>query len=375
MPLVRIELCDFKSYRGHQIIGPFKNFTSIIGPNGAGKSNLMDAISFVLGVKSAQLRSSQLRDLVYRGRRLARDNGDGVSQPDQEDEDEDEGEGEGTAKKAWVLAVFEDDKKKEWLFQRTISTTGASEYKLNKRTVTYTTYNEALIKHNILVKAKNFLVFQGDVEAVASQSAKELTRLVEQISGSLELAAEYEKSKTEQDRATENATHNFTKRRAIAGEIKQYKEQKGEAERFEALCQERDDLILRRLLCKLFHIEENLEKNAEEITTLGTSIAGLREEKEARDEELDEARTDQAKARTSVSKAEKKIKKAEKALEDKRPELMTIEASIAHSTRKMNNAQQLREQVSKEVEKQATKLRGYQTDLQTVQKAADEAQG
>lgn len=138
MPLVRIELCDFKSYRcvrchtchillklltnrGHQIIGPFKNFTSIIGPNGAGKSNLMDAISFVLGVKSAQLRSSQLRDLVYRGRRLARDNGEGTSQPDEEDEEEDEGggEGEGTAKKAWVLAVFEDDKKKEWLFQRT----------------------------------------------------------------------------------------------------------------------------------------------------------------------------------------------------------------------------------------------------------------
>ena len=49
-----------------------------------------------------------------------------------------------------------------------ISMTGASEYKLNKRTVTYTTYNEALIKHNILVKAKNVLVFQGDVEAAAA---------------------------------------------------------------------------------------------------------------------------------------------------------------------------------------------------------------
>ena len=55
--------------RGHQIIGPFKNFTSIIGLNGAGKFDLMDAISFVLGVKSAQLRSSQLRDILYRGRR------------------------------------------------------------------------------------------------------------------------------------------------------------------------------------------------------------------------------------------------------------------------------------------------------------------
>ena len=54
--LSRIELENFKSYKGKQIIGPFKKFTSIIGPNGSGKSNLMDAISFVLGVQSAQLR-------------------------------------------------------------------------------------------------------------------------------------------------------------------------------------------------------------------------------------------------------------------------------------------------------------------------------
>src|ERR1700753_3398981 len=97
--------------RGHQTIGPFRNFTSIIGPNGAGKSNLMDAISFVLGVKSAQLRSSQLKDLVYRGSKLA-------APPDEPSEqiDEDE-EPESSAKRAWVLAVFRD--REEWLFQRT----------------------------------------------------------------------------------------------------------------------------------------------------------------------------------------------------------------------------------------------------------------
>ena len=49
-----------------------------------------------------------------------------------------------------------------------ISTTGASESKLNNRVVTYAAYNDALVKHNILVKAKNFLVFQGDVEAIAA---------------------------------------------------------------------------------------------------------------------------------------------------------------------------------------------------------------
>lgn len=118
MPLIRIELCDFKSYRSHHVIGPFTPFTSIIGPNGAGKSNLMDAISFVLGIKSAQLRSSQLKDLVYRGRRLEKDDADQSGTIDEEEEEED-ASGEGDAKKAWVLAVYEDAEKKEWHFQRT----------------------------------------------------------------------------------------------------------------------------------------------------------------------------------------------------------------------------------------------------------------
>ena len=64
--LVQLELDNFKSYAGQQTIGPFDNFTCIIGPNGAGKSNMMDAISFVLGVQSTHLRSSHLRELIFR---------------------------------------------------------------------------------------------------------------------------------------------------------------------------------------------------------------------------------------------------------------------------------------------------------------------
>lgn len=336
--------------RGHQTIGPFKNFTSIIGPNGAGKSNLMDAISFVLGVKSAQLRSSQLKDLVYRGRRLGKIDEDGSMVQDEE-EDDNEQDGDGSAKKAWVLAVFLDTDGKEWKFQRTcvdipvcrvnkltalfrISTTGASEYKLNNKVVTYSAYNAALVSHNILVKAKNFLVFQGDVEAVASQSPRELSRLIEQISGSLELTGEYEKAKEAQDRATENATFNFNKRRGIAGEIKQYKEQKGEAERFEALVEKRvcsfcyfsvllcvadrilkDHLILQRILFKLFHIEEAITSNSETIVKKNKDLKGLRDEQRSHDKALEEARADQAKARGAVMHKEKAIKKAEKILD------------------------------------------------------------
>ncbi|KAG1840638.1 hypothetical protein F4604DRAFT_1832337 [Suillus subluteus] len=376
MPLIRIEVSDFKSYRGHQVIGPFKNFTSVIGPNGAGKSNLMDAISFVLGVKSAQLRSSQLKDLVYRGRRLAKGPLDGSeTTQDQGDDDnsDGDGDGEGTAKKAWVLAVFQDEKRKEWLFQRTISTTGASEYRLNNKVVTYSAYNTALTSHNILVKAKNFLVFQGDVEAVASQSPRELSRLIEQISGSLELAPEYEKAKEAQERATENATFNFTKRRGIAGEIKQYKEQKGEAERFESLCDQKDDLILKRILYKLFHIEEALEANARDIQTKSKALAGLRAEHGEHEKALEDVRAEQARARTAVVREEKKVKKAEKALEAKEPELVEVDAQIKHSSRKLQNSLKIEEQVDNDAERQQAKLHSLRRDLSNARQAADEA--
>ena len=64
--LLKLELENFKSYNGKQTIGPFDRFTAVIGPNGSGKSNLMDAISFVLGVNSGALRSANLGELVYR---------------------------------------------------------------------------------------------------------------------------------------------------------------------------------------------------------------------------------------------------------------------------------------------------------------------
>ena len=35
--LIQLEVENFKSYKGFQVIGPFDPFTCIIGPNGSGK--------------------------------------------------------------------------------------------------------------------------------------------------------------------------------------------------------------------------------------------------------------------------------------------------------------------------------------------------
>ena len=144
--VVRLEVENFKSYRGFQNIGPFKNFTAVVGPNGSGKSNLMDAISFVLGVKTAQLRGS-LKELLY-------SNSAGQSADDR-------------PRKGSVKLVYAGTDGEETHFSRAIAPSSSSadatfqsQYKLNSKTVSWEGYNNQLKMFNILVKARNFLVFQ-----------------------------------------------------------------------------------------------------------------------------------------------------------------------------------------------------------------------
>lgn len=260
MPLIRIEVENFKSYRGKQIIGPFRSFNSVIGPNGSGKSNLMDAISFVLGVKSSQLRSSQLKQLIYQGRRLqgsgehegsTQGPGEAVEADvmEQDDDDADEGQAataaaaaqgaggasQSTPQKATVIAVYEDKNGAEYHFQRSVTMSGSSEYRVNGRAMSAGAYNDRLKAFNILVKAKNFLVFQGDVEAVAAQNPKDLSRLIDQISGSLEYKEAYEAAKSAQTRTHDQLNHVASRRRNIIVELKHFKDQKGEADRYTRL--------------------------------------------------------------------------------------------------------------------------------------------
>lgn len=84
---------------------------------------------------------------------------------------------------------------------------------------------------------------------------------------SLEYKDDYDKLKIEQDRAIENSAFSFNKKRGINSEIKQYQEQKAEAERYETLGEEKQSLIVKYLLWKLYHVEKNIdscENEAEE---------------------------------------------------------------------------------------------------------------
>lgn len=67
----------------------------------------MDAISFVLGVKSSQLRSSHLKELLYRSNAMQEQDAD-LENDEHDDDAEDENRASaGNASGAYVKAVYE----------------------------------------------------------------------------------------------------------------------------------------------------------------------------------------------------------------------------------------------------------------------------
>lgn len=87
----------------------------------------------------------------------------------------------------------------------------------------------------ILIKARNFLVFQGAVESIAMKNPKERTALFEEISRSGELAQEYDKRKKEMVKAEEDTQFNYHRKKNIAAERKEAKQEKEEADRYQRL--------------------------------------------------------------------------------------------------------------------------------------------
>lgn len=336
----------------------------------------MDAISFVLGIKSSHLRSAHLKDLVYRGRVLktsiinddgsaeTHSNGNQLSGPDDK-------ASRGDPKNAWVMAVYEDDAGDEQRWKRSITSSGASEYRINEKSVTAQQYNEALEAENILMKARNFLVFQGDVEAIASQSPQDLTRLIEQISGSLEYKSEYEKMQNEAEEAAENQNFQLHRRRGINSEIKQYREQKREADSFQKKTEDRDAAIVSHCLWKLFHFQKAMDESSAKIHDHQEDLKELRRNVESFEGHLDDARREQSNAGRSVSRTEKEIRMKERSIEDRRNALVPFDEKIQESSQQVEKLQIQCSKVAKERDEQALITSKVQKDIERVDKAKE----
>ncbi len=241
-----------------------------------------------------------------------------------------------------MTLVFEAPDGTEVLFTRAINPSGdtyASVYKLDGRTVTAETYNNKLESFGILVRARNFLVFQGDIESVAQMSPKDLTAMFETISGSAALRKEYDEAETRMKDAESAMSLVFSRRKAIAAEKRQKKDQKVEAEKHMKLIEELEGSKVRHALWQVYHLEEDAGEAKERRKALSNEVKAAEEAAKEANAELETHRRQQAGVAKERLLLEKQMAKKRNEADKKNPGLIKVREKISHTQRRMKAAE------------------------------------
>ncbi|XP_052870119.1 structural maintenance of chromosomes protein 1A [Anopheles cruzii] len=319
-----IEVENFKSYRGRNVIGPLKQFSAVIGPNGSGKSNFMDAISFVMGEKTNSLRVRKLPELIH---------GASIGRP--------------ISNRASVTAKFiitnNNLEQEEKNFQRSVISS-SSEYRINDSVVPPAVYLQELEKIGINVKAKNFLVFQGAVESIAMKNAKERTALFEEISGSGLMKDDYNRLKHEMQSAEEETQFTYQKKKGIAAERKEAKLEKQEADRYARLKQEYAEKQVNYQLFRLYYNEKESRRLTEDLISKQQEQGIIEKRKEEADEILKEKKKEVGKMTREMAKKEQEIRDVESEMSKKHPMFIKAKEKVAHTQKKLDGAMKTLEQ-------------------------------
>ncbi|XP_042849452.1 structural maintenance of chromosomes protein 1B isoform X3 [Panthera tigris] len=330
---------NFKSWRGRQVIGPFRRFTCIIGPNGSGKSNVMDALSFVMGEKTANLRVKNIQELIY---------GAHIGKP--------------VSSCASVKIVYVEESGEEKTFTRIIRG-GCSEFHFDDNPVSRSAYIAELEKIGVMVKARNCLVFQGTVESISMKKPKERTQFFEEISTSGELIGEYEEKKRKLLKAEEDAQFNFNKKKNVAAERKHAKLEKEEAERYQSLLEELKINKIQLQLFQLYHNERKIRFLNTELERVNRNLSVTKESLSDHENIVKAKKKEHGVLTRKLQQTEKELKSLEALLNQKRPQYIKAKENTSHHLKKLDVAKKSIKDSEKQCSKQEDDIKALETEL------------
>ncbi|XP_057342273.1 structural maintenance of chromosomes protein 1B [Manis pentadactyla] len=338
----RLELLlveNFKSWRGRQVIGPFKNFTCVIGPNGSGKSNVMDALSFAMGEKIANLRVKNIQELIH---------GAHIGKP--------------VSSSASVKIVYVEESGEEKTFERIVRA-GCSEYRFEDNPVSRSAYTAELEKIGIIVRARNCLVFQGTVESISMKKPKERTQFFEEISTSGELIGEYEEKKRKLQKAEDDAQFNFNKKKNLAAERKHAKLEKEEAERYQSLLEELKINKIQLQLFQLYHNERKINFLNTELEHVNRDLSVTKESLSHHENTVKAKKKEHGMLTRQLQQTEKELKSLEALLNQKRPQYIKAKENTSHHLKKLDVAKKSIKDSEKQCSKQEDDIKALETEL------------
>ncbi len=325
--LQKLAMQGFKSFSKKTVIPIYPGFNAVIGPNGSGKSNIIDAIVFVLGTSSRNLRAERMQHVIYNG-----------------------GHGSKPADAAIVSLVLDNtdkslkDQGDLVLISRRVNRRGNSVYRLNGRAVNRRRILDIMAEAHIDPEGYN-IIQQGDITGIIEMRPKERRELIDEAAG----IKEYNEKKAKALKELETAQRNVSDAEIVVGQKKEFldrlKADRDAAMRYNSIIEKLDFAKATLAFTRVKGVEgalENASRNLAikqaELGTLGGNVDTFDRDLEELEKQVDKLSAEiikksvNAEARKDTEEIRSKLLKKEGEIEADRRELERVEEMIAKLT-------------------------------------------
>jgi len=288
--LKKLELYGFKSFADRTVFDFEDSLSALVGPNGSGKSNVVDAIKWVLGERSAQkLRGAEMTNVIFGGSesrkpvnfadvKLTIDNSD-----------------------HWLPVDFE-----EVCIQRRIDTTGQCEYYMNGQQCRLKDIRQLLMDTGVGTSCYS-VIEQGQIDRILRSNPKERRQVFEEAAG----INRYLEQKKEAEHKLERVAANLLRVNDILEELERQlrsvKYQAARARTFKHHAERLQRLRLAHGLHSYRGLEAEKAGHALAIEEESSAKARLAEQAASAERELEAARTQLQNAQAALSGSRERL--------------------------------------------------------------------
>ncbi len=337
MRLKSLQMMGFKSFAEKTIISFESGFNALVGPNGCGKSNVVDAIKWVLGEKSARsIRGEKMEDVIFSGTDELK-----------------------ATSLAEVRLVFENQEGIlpisgiEISITRRLYRDGESEYLINDRQVRLKEI-EALFLDTGVGKHAYSVMEQGKIEQIVSTKPEDRRYIFEEAAG----ISRYKHQKRETIKKLEETSQNIKRIHDLLGEISRERDiKKRQSEKTRKYQELKQSLSLYEIKLYVLRARSLWEKSSkidtrlaeltrqrEELSAKVSAVNALIEEKDYKRNAIQLELFEQDKKligyQHSLQHIEDRLQRNRRLLQDSHRKILEVEKRIQERQENLNQIQE-----------------------------------
>ncbi len=346
LKLETLDISGFKSFVDPVDLAFSGRISAIVGPNGCGKSNVADAITWVLGERSAKaLRADTMGDVIFAGAAGRKPLG--------------------MAEVSLELSTdssFPFSEEGRLTIGRRVYRSGESTFLINGKTGRLKDIKDLLSGTGLGLRAYS-VIEQGKIDLILSGKPQERRRLLEEAAG----VTKYRNRRHLTQLKLEETVSNLNRLDDIVGEversIRSLKRQAGAARRFKERRQNFRDLLQATLLSRAAGMRSTLQRVSTELATVQDSTASLAGQLGEREAHIASLRETSDQQGQTVSEHHRQEAELAAKIQGRQEFLQGAQRTIREIEERIASNQELAKRTRIEIEGMALRS----TDLQSVQ--------